>query len=324
MKTKKLTNEEINYNVLNALNLFAEELGNSYLNGEFNPFDYNFILTEEFVIERIENFNKEPKELNAPAFILNGIKETKTAFNNSINSCNILINKLEELLNSPTTPQEVKEKLKNLKLYLICRVQLLTIFVKKIKKDKNTFNMYSLLQGLSWDISEILNDSYKENFNVNLAVSMLINLVNQNLKSQNKQNKDLINQAKAIIKANQEKINETKTVKEPLLAEIKEVKQEQKPKQEKKQSQSQNKEKQAISKENKANNQKTQRKQKEFNINDPILMPDQSFDELLKEARVMAEMAKIKAKTTKKVKTKTKIETTTKTTKTKNNTHLEK
>ena len=59
MKTKKLTNEEINYNVLNALNLYSEDLGNCYLNGTFNPFDYNFVLTEDFVIERIENFGKE-------------------------------------------------------------------------------------------------------------------------------------------------------------------------------------------------------------------------------------------------------------------------
>ena len=79
MKTKKIQKDNIDYNVLNALNLLNEHLGESYLNEGFNPFDPGFELSEEFTIERYNN-SCTKKEVKSPDFINQGKKQTTIFF----------------------------------------------------------------------------------------------------------------------------------------------------------------------------------------------------------------------------------------------------
>lgn len=208
MRTKRLTENEINFNVYNALNLYSEELGEEYLNNHFNPFETGFELTEDFIIDRFVNQNNSPLELNAPEFISSSTTETKIAFENSIKNCTEMLNQIEIMLQDPNLPEKQKEELKKLKTYLLCRIQLLTAYNKKLKKDKNTFKMYQNIQGLDWKISELFDETYKQMFNVNMAISAYLNMKNAYKGKSSLENKALREKAQAIIRANQQKMQE--------------------------------------------------------------------------------------------------------------------
>ena len=204
MKTKPLLEEEINYNIYNALNLYSEELGQAYITQQFNPFPNSFELTENFVIQRFVNVHTN-KELNAPEFILEGITQTKESFTNSKQNCNSTLLEIEKQLANPNTPESLKEELKKLKTYLLCRIQLIDTYLKNIKKDKDTFKMYKNIQSLDWRLAEMFDETYNQQFNTQIAINAYLEFAKQSSALYKKEmaNKKLIEKAKQIIKNNQ-------------------------------------------------------------------------------------------------------------------------
>lgn len=192
-----------NFNVYNALNLIQEDLGEIYKESGFNPFGEEYILTEDFVIERFSN-NKAAKEVLTPNF-LNGEKETLTAFSASANNAQEIINKLDEKINSPETPEPVKAELKKLKMYLLCRIELLNNYKKNFKKKKNDLKMYKNILAVDWKTADIFEETFKEQFDVQIAVSAFLEFAKTNSKSYQKELADqkLIQKAREIIKNNQ-------------------------------------------------------------------------------------------------------------------------
>ena len=175
MKVKRLSENQINYNIFNALNLYNENLGELYITNQFNPFDDNFKLTEDFIIEYYTN-NLQAKEINEPEFLTGGIIETKAAFENSLHNCNSLLEKVESQLNSTNISLEEKEKLKKLKQYILCRNALLNLYIKTLKKDKKTLKMYASLQGLNWKYGEILDSSYIKQIDIQIVINALMQI----------------------------------------------------------------------------------------------------------------------------------------------------
>lgn len=224
MKTKRLTENQINYNIFNALNLFSEELGEDYLNGNFNPFNENFKLTEDFVIERFENQQNKPPEVVSPEFVEGGVNKTKLAFNQSITNCNLTLAEVERALNAPQTSPTAKKYLLKLKTYLLCRIQLLNINLKNLKKNKNTLKMYLNVEGLDYNTSKLFEQSYKEMLDVQTIISAYVNMQHQQNAKINKQNQILKQMAKEIIKQNQQKIAESKAPKQENVTEQQNIK----------------------------------------------------------------------------------------------------
>ena len=204
MKRKRLLEDEINYNIYNALNLFCEDLGELYLEEQFNPFPPSFELNENFIVERyINSLNK--KELQEPEFI-QGKTKCLESFNNGIQNCNNAIEEIDNKLLDPTIPESLKEELKKLKLHLNCRLQLLIFYSKNLSKNKCFFKMYSNIESLDWNLIKIFEDSYSQQFNVQIAINAYLEFAKQTSETykQELKNKQLIEKAKQII------INNTK------------------------------------------------------------------------------------------------------------------
>lgn len=201
-KIERLTEEQIDYNVLNALNLMNEELGESYIATQFNPFDEDFKLKEDFVIERYNNACIK-KEIISPDFISYGISETKKAFESSLANLTEILAVVDEKLSEYTLEESLRKKYNKLRIYILCRIQLTNIFLAKLKTEKNALKMYQDLQSLDWELSEYFNDCYDENFNTRIAISAFIELIiNSKTTRKSIEDKKLIEKAKSIIANN--------------------------------------------------------------------------------------------------------------------------
>ena len=204
MKKNVLNESQINYNIYNALNLYSEELGQQYLSTEFNPFPNSFELTENFVVERFVNSSKK-REILEPEFVSQGEQTTQEAFEQSISNCQAMIAEIEAKLADENLPQSLKEELKKLKTYLLCRIELLNINLKNMPKNKNTLKMYEMVEGLDWKLADMMEESYKEMFNVQIAINAFLENAKENSAAYKKEleNRRLIEKAKAIISSNQ-------------------------------------------------------------------------------------------------------------------------
>lgn len=206
-KIERLTEEQIDYNVLNALNLMNEELGESYIATQFNPFDEGFKLEEGFVIERYNNACIK-KEILSPDFISYGVSETKKAFENSLSNLTEILAGIDEKLSEYTLEESLRKTYNKLRIYVMCRIQLTSIFLAKLKIEKNTLKMYQDLESLDWELSEYFNDCYDENFNTRIAISAFIELIiNSKTTKKSIEDKKLIEKAKSIIANNNMKQN---------------------------------------------------------------------------------------------------------------------
>lgn len=202
IKTSKIEEKDINYDIYNALNLLNENLGESYLTQGFNPFDEGFELSEEFALERYHNACQK-KEIISPDFINQGTKQTQKAFETSVQNLDALILNVDQLLSDYTLDEKTKKQYENIRLYLICRRQLTLIFIAKLKKQKNTLKMYEELTFLNHELEEYCTDIFTEFYNIQNAINAFIAFAKNNKLS--KEDKELIQKAKDIIKHNQEK-----------------------------------------------------------------------------------------------------------------------
>ena len=204
-KQNQIHESQINYDVYNALNLVSEDLGAAYLQDGFNPFEENFKISASFVIDRFIN-SCNAKEFDSPTFIEKGAKETKVAFETSLKNCQNILNAVEKLLSNPKITQAQKQALKKLKNMLLFRIQLLTIYIAKVLKSKNTLLMYKELLALDWNRSIVFEKSYYEIMDVSRAISDFIKLNKTSEKEEAKIKKALHEQQVEENKAIQEQI----------------------------------------------------------------------------------------------------------------------
>lgn len=164
--------ENINYDVYNGLNLIDEDLGESYLIEGFNPLGEDFFLDENFILDVLDN-NVEKYEIVSPDFIESGNKATAEAFELSAQNALNVINLLQEHINNPKTPEIVRKQMQKQILYILCRNQLIKVYLKRIKNEKDTLKMFEKMSAINWQLSKTLQDSFNQQFNARKAMREL-------------------------------------------------------------------------------------------------------------------------------------------------------
>lgn len=170
-ETNALKNKSID--VYNALNLVNEELGTLYQEEGYNPFDNDFVLTEEYANDVLESKNNN-KEIFTESFLEYGNKTVIKHFNNALNNNNEILNKLEDELKK-TSDENVKKQIKKAIIFLKNRSELLKHNITKLKnKDANALKMYIELFGLDSELSELLRETYNENINTIIIAQQML------------------------------------------------------------------------------------------------------------------------------------------------------
>ena len=195
------TDANFNYDVYNGLNLLNEDLGQSYIMEGFNPFDNDFALDENFILDVLEN-NVEKYEISTPDFIEAGNKETAKAFELAAENALKVIELLTEHINDPKTPEIIKKQMRKQILYILCRNQLIKVYLKRIKDEKDTLMMYQKMSAINWQLSKTLQDSYKNKFDAKRAAEELAKKAKEAAESQAEKQEELKNRANKILENN--------------------------------------------------------------------------------------------------------------------------
>lgn len=198
------TQEQINYDVFNALNLYNEDLGQAYIQNGFNPFGYNFVLNEEFVADSLRNA-KEKKEVPCPNFLEQSENDIAKSFDLSLKNATLLLETLSKKANSAELSENQKKALNKIILALKMFIELIQQYKAKLKKEKNKYQLYVNLLSLNWFLSEEMAQSFTQEFNIQNTIAK-INLSQQNIAKQ--ENDSLKEQAKKIIENNQKALLE--------------------------------------------------------------------------------------------------------------------
>lgn len=193
-QTTETTN--INYDVYNALNLYSEKLGQSYLKNGFNPFEEGFVLTEDYVTTALEN-SKEQQEITCPPFLENGNEDALSAFELSQSNVQNLVEQITNSLNSGHLSASQEEKLKKALVYLKMFLELLHINILDFKKIVNKLKEYEQLLALNWFLCQEMQSSFTQDFNADQVLDKI-----KNRTTTTNENKLLQEQAKQIIQRN--------------------------------------------------------------------------------------------------------------------------
>lgn len=181
MKKKKenvISEQDINYDVYNALNLVNEELGENYVETGFNPFEEGFELDASYITEVLK-IQKEAEDLLSPEFINDGPDATIKAFEKSLNGSATALAKLEVLLNDPRIPEVNKRKIRKIIEYIKMRMQMLEIEIKKLKEkeEQNALEMYQKINALNWYYYKDFEESFvQDEFDIMHHLDHLLDL----------------------------------------------------------------------------------------------------------------------------------------------------
>ena len=188
----------INYDVLNALNLYNEDLGQSYLQNGFNPFSADFILDENFIADILDN-QKNKKELPCPNFLEQADNKVSKAFDMSLNNALNLLDSISQMLNTPNLTQKQKNYLNKILLQIKLFIELNKKYKLELKKKKNKYQLYINMLALNWQLSEEMSLIFTEQYN---AQSVLNKINELSTKVANKEIDEIKEQAKKIIENN--------------------------------------------------------------------------------------------------------------------------
>lgn len=205
MENKEISTEQnIDYNIFNALNLYNEELGESYLETGFNPFDQNFVLDESYITDILAN-NQNKKAVPMPEFLEKSQTEIKKAFNLSLENAQQLLSALSKQATSGDLSPKQKQALQKLICLLKMYIELIKKYIKKLKKEKNKYQMFVNLLALNWQLSDKMALSFTNDFNLSKTLYNIEMQQNNIVKQENEQLKA---QARQIIENNLKKQQE--------------------------------------------------------------------------------------------------------------------
>lgn len=190
--------KDINLEVFNALNLYNEDLGQSYLETGFNPFNKDFVLDEQYISDVLNN-EKNKKEINCPDFLEQTDSKIIKAFELSDVNTKNLIEALDKKINSSELTASQMESFKKIIVNLKMFGELNRKYKNELRKKKNKYQMFLNMLALNWQLSEELAKSFTNEFNLNNALNKIVNI--EKIK-QNSENEKLKEQAKQIIENN--------------------------------------------------------------------------------------------------------------------------
>lgn len=190
--------KDINLEVFNALNLYNEDLGQSYLETGFNPFNKDFVLDEQYISDVLNN-EKNKKEINCPDFLEQTDSKIIKAFELSDVNTKNLIEALDKKINSSELTASQMESFKKIIVNLKMFGELNRKYKNELRKKKNKYQLFLNMLALNWQLSEELAKSFTNEFNLNNALNKIVNI--EKIK-QNSENEKLKEQAKQIIENN--------------------------------------------------------------------------------------------------------------------------
>lgn len=191
-------NSNINYDILNALNLYNEDLGQSYLQDGFNPFSADFVLDEDFISNILDN-QKNKKDLPIPTFLEQSNGKISKAFDMSLNNALNLLESVSQMLNAPNLTQKQKSYLNEILLQIKLFIELNKKYKLELKKKKNKYQLYINMLALNWQLSEEMSLIFTEQYN---AQQLLNKIQELSTKVANKEIDEIKEQARKIIENN--------------------------------------------------------------------------------------------------------------------------
>ncbi len=181
--------------VFNALSLSNESLGRLYVEQGYNPFGENFVLTEEYTDEILQN-KINASNIQSESFLENSNSEVSKNFTTSLENSEALLTALENQEFSESDPR-LKKQIKRTVVSLKNRNELLKLNIAKLKqKDANALRMYIELYGMDGELGELLKDTFTEKANHQVLLMRLMAIIQKRAgtvyaKAQNLKNKNL-------------------------------------------------------------------------------------------------------------------------------------
>ncbi len=193
-KTKPLTEEEINYDILNALNLQHPQLGETYLKFRWNPLGDDFKLELPY-IEKYLKKTKDKTEILSPDFIEKHT-QAKESFRLALKNNREMLLELQNRYNNGDfylyKNVDISEQVKDILFFLQCRGKMLELALKLVKSNKiSTFEAYKNITSINKKLSQLLEEAYSLEFNKNLAIQNFILECEREAKKKKEKFKDL-------------------------------------------------------------------------------------------------------------------------------------
>lgn len=152
--------KNINLDVFNALSLENEKLGQSYIENGYNPFNKEFILTEEYTKDTLQKRHKNPSISNEP-FLQANNKKIASSFQNAIAFNQLIEQKLLLTLYNENLDKSVNREIEKVVVFLKNRGELLRLNLKQLKyKNTDALKLYTEIALLDKELSEILKNSF--------------------------------------------------------------------------------------------------------------------------------------------------------------------
>lgn len=162
--------QNVNYDVLNSLNLMSRSLGDAYLLEGYNPFDEDYVLDLENSRKLITNL-KQKEGIEAEEFLENSDLNILENFQTAKQNAEALLAELSIL------PQN--KKVKGLKVFLKNRSKLLAAAMEKLQNGNlSAFELYREIEGLDVEYSKLLRRSYYKDFDLKVTIQNFMNLLN--------------------------------------------------------------------------------------------------------------------------------------------------
>ncbi len=176
--TLKVNETEVNFDVLNALNLHHPQLGEAYSNFGWNPLGENFSLDIPFIEKYLESARYKPEE-KAPAFLEKDPKKVfeafKTASKNNKEMLASLKEKLEKGEFKNVKGADITPQVKDILFFLECRQKMLDISIGQLSSNKiGALKAYQNINSINRKLSQLLEEAYLKEFNKNVALGNML------------------------------------------------------------------------------------------------------------------------------------------------------
>ena len=168
--------------VFNALSLVDESLGKLYVEKDYNPYGKDFVLTEEYASEILQN-KINAHDLSSENFLEHSNSEIAKNFTTALENSEAILNALENETYVQSDPK-VKEQIQRTIVTLKNRNELLKLNITKLKqKDANALKMYIELYGMDGELGELLKDTFTEKANIQALIMQFMALIQKRAKT---------------------------------------------------------------------------------------------------------------------------------------------
>ncbi len=168
--------------VFNALSLVDESLGKLYVEKDYNPYGKDFVLTEEYADEILQN-KINASDLSSENFLEHSNSEISKNFTTALENSEAILNALENETYVQSDPK-VKEQIQRTIVTLKNRNELLKLNITKLKqKDANALKMYIELYGMDGELGELLKDTFTEKANMQALIMQFMALIQKRAKT---------------------------------------------------------------------------------------------------------------------------------------------